>query len=91
MNVAIKSFIVTKDKKVLRFIPKKLMLLIINFTQKQPGLFSRHGIYNEINCLAQTFNHLARDWDYSFLLNKKKQKIISMDVHLFTMCTLKRK
>ena len=37
-NVAIKSFIVTKDKSF-KVYSKKLMLLIINFTQNNPAFF----------------------------------------------------
>ena len=72
-NVAIKSFIVTKDKSF-KVYSKKIDSTNYKFYAKQPGLFSRHGIFNEINCLAQTINHLARDWDYSFVLNKKETK-----------------
>ena len=59
--------------KVLRFI-QKIDSTNFKFYAKQPGLFSRHGIFNEINSLVQTFNHLVRDWDYSFVLNKKETK-----------------
>ena len=72
-NVAIKSFIVTKDKSFKAY-SKKIDSTNYKFYAKQPGLFSRHGIFNEINCLAQTTNHLAREWDYSFVLNKKETK-----------------
>ena len=74
-NVAIKSFIVTKDKSF-KVYSKKIDSTNYKFYYaKQPGLFSRHGIFNEINCLAQTINYSSyRDGDYSFVLNKKETK-----------------
>ena len=50
-----------------------MILLIINFTLQLLRFF-QGMVFSMKLIVCQTINHLARDWDYSFLLNKKETK-----------------
>ncbi len=70
-DIAIKSFCVTQDKTFTAY-SNKISENSYQFYAKQPGVYSRHMVYNEINLNKQISYHISNVWDFKVVLNAEK-------------------